>query len=278
MNKVTKACIFCIISVIFFWVVNKNLSTPKDYSVKAEITTETALVVKKVTPTPKQLVSTQVYGKSGQGRNLSVAAIESPNPKNKILANFEIHGFEDEYKKDGQVLVNIANQLIAYFSKNPDQLNGNSLYVIASSNPDGLIEGTTNNGPGRCQISKGIDVNRDFDYYFTHNTNARNKTLTKPFGSPESAALRDLTIKIKPNYIIDMHGWLDTCYGDPTVCKYFQNALKIGFNGRINSGFHGYFAGWAMKYGKTALVELPNSKTSALDVISAYKKMLAQLD
>lgn len=213
------------------------------------------------------------YGTSGNGVNLKVVKIEPlVESTAKVLATFEIHGFEDAYSKDGQVLVNIGNSLIEYFSVNPEKLGSTTLYVVASANPDGLSDGWTNNGPGRCQISKGVDINRDFDYYWIKRANGRNKTLS-PFSAPESTALRDLVIDVQPNDVVDIHGWLGTTYGTSSLCKYFQNAIGIGRSSGLN-GVSGYFSAWATKYAtRTALIELPSTKTSGTSVINAFVEL-----
>jgi hypothetical protein len=215
--------------------------------------------------------TTTSYGTSGNGIDLKVTKIEPLVESTKVvLTTFEIHGFEDSYNKDGQVLVDIGNSLIEYFSANPEKLGGTTLYVIASANPDGLSDGWTNNGPGRCQMSKGVDINRDFDYCWVKRTNSRNKTLS-PFSAPESAALRDLVINIRPNDVIDIHGWLGTTYGTASLCKYFQDAIGIGRSSGL-VGVSGYFAAWAAAgyADRGVLIELPNPKTSSTSVINAF--------
>lgn len=44
--------------------------------------------------------------------------------------DFAIHGFEDEYYRDGQVLVNEANALIEYFSVHTAQLKNYTLVIV----------------------------------------------------------------------------------------------------------------------------------------------------
>ena len=217
------------------------------------------------------IITTQ-YGTSGQGRPLYVTAMEVPKPSKVVLITFEIHGWEDSYKSDGQVLVDIANAAINYFSAHPNELKSTSLYVVSSANPDGLISGWTNNGPGRCQVSLGVDVNRDFDYYWVRMTNPRNKTLS-PFSSPEANALQSLVLRIRPTDVIDIHGWENTTFGSPELCSYFQNSLGIGYKSGL-IGVPGYFTSWATMYAKrTALIELTNPSTSANAIINALKSL-----
>lgn len=216
-------------------------------------------------------IKTTQYGTSGQGRPLYVTAMEVPKPNKVVLVTFEIHGWEDSYNGDGQVLVNIGKAAISYFTAYPNELKSTSLYVVSSANPDGVINGWTNNGPGRCQISLGVD-NRDFAYQWVRRTNARNKTLA-PFSSPEARALKSLVLGIHPTDVIDVHGWENTTFGSPELCSYFQKNLGIGYSSGL-SGVSGYFTSWATMYAKrTALIELPGPSTSANGVINALKSL-----
>lgn len=219
-------------------------------------------------------IKTVQYGTSGKNRPLYVTSLEVIKPQKVVLITFEVHGWEDDYAKDGQVLVDMGQAVIDYFTARPDELGTTSLFVVTSANPDGLAEGWTNNGSGRCQVSLGVDINRDFDYYWTRRYNARNKTL-EPFSSPEARALRDLVLRIKPTDVIDIHGWLSTTYGSRELCSYFQKNLGIGYSGGL-TGASGYFSSWATMYAKrTALVELSDPGTSSGDVIAALKAICA---
>lgn len=83
------------------------------------------------------------YGVSGKGRPLNVVKLANPSMEEtrKVLAVFELHGFEDAYPRDGQTLVAIADKLISYFKKYPEKLYGTALYIVPMANPDGLLEG-----------------------------------------------------------------------------------------------------------------------------------------
>ncbi|OJU14239.1 MAG: hypothetical protein BGN88_12400 [Clostridiales bacterium 43-6] len=212
------------------------------------------------------------YGTSGSGQKLYYYSIK---PKvvtaktQKLLAGFAIHGWEDSYAKDGQVLVDIGNTVADYFASNQTQLYNFELIIIPRMNPDGLDYGTTNNGPGRCQTSLGIDINRDFDTNFVAQTDPRNKTGSVPFGSPEAKAIRDLIVAQKPSIVLDFHGWLDKTIGDPQLAKIIGDTMGITSTSQFTTGFNGYFAPWAGKYSqRTMLVEYPVS--CALGSKAAY--------
>jgi len=216
------------------------------------------------------VINTTQYGTSGNGRPLNVVSIKPKDATSKIMVVFELHGFEDCYKNDGWALVNIGQEMINYFSAHPEDLNGKSLYVVSSANPDGLIDGWTNNGPGRCQTTLGVDINRDFSYLWRQNLVSRNKTLSA-FSAPESVALRDLVIGIKPTYIFDIHGWLNCSYGSNDLVKHFEKPLGIYRKGGI-SEMPGYFVSWAWGTGycqDAALIELPNPYISPQKVVDS---------
>jgi len=257
--------------------IGKHTYIVKASSLEGDKTPESNLTTQEINITIKSpKVTSSIYGYSGKGRPLNVVSIEPELIKSKVLITFEVHGFEDAYKGDGQVLVTIANEVIYYFSSNPQQLGNTALYIVESANPDGLAEGWTNNGPGRCQITGGIDLNRDFDYYWKYRSNNRNKTL-HPFSAPESRALRDLVILIQPNDVVDIHGWLNTTYGTSSLCQYFENSLGIGRSSGLG-GCSGYFASWSMNYAKrTALIELPGPNTNPQEVINAIANLCTSI-
>lgn len=205
--------------------------------------------------------STLTYGQSGMNSPLLAYKFTNTNPSRKILCVFAIHGFEDAFYKDGQALVDTANGVIDYFKKNPSSLNGNELIIVPCANPDGLKQGYTYNGPGRCQISQGIDMNMDFDYNFRPRVNARNKTGSEPFTSPEAAALRDLVFSEKPDIIIDFHGWVNCAAGDSDIAKLFCKRLGLTYEETDQAIYDGFFSGWASKYARAVLVEYPSPFT-----------------
>lgn len=204
---------------------------------------------------------TITYGQSGSNVPLLAYKFSNKNPSKKILCVFAMHGFEDAFYKDGQALVDTANGVIDYFKNNSKSLDKYELIIVPSANPDGLKQGWTCNGPGRCQISKGIDMNMDFDYNFRSRVNARNKKGEKPFASPEAASLRDLVINEKPDIIIDFHGWINCASGDREIADVFCNHLGLTYEEKGQAIYDGFFSGWAAKYARAVLVEYPSPFT-----------------
>lgn len=199
----------------------------------------------------KPLVTEEVYGKSEMGRDLVCTIIEPDHFDRTILVNFAIHGFEDNYDHDGQVLVDTAELVINHF-RNAEDLHGCRLLIVSCANPDGLVDGTTNNGFGRCNAN-GVDLNRDFDAAHVVMNNARNYT-PYPFSASESRALRDLVNTYHPKIVLDCHGWLNYTIGDSELAKVFYEEMGLAHHVSFSDNAHGYFSYWAHNQGALALL------------------------
>ncbi|MEQ8197511.1 MAG: M14 family zinc carboxypeptidase, partial [Clostridiaceae bacterium] len=207
------------------------------------------------------------YGESGQGRPL--VAHKIGNGTNSLVMVCAVHGYEDNWDKDGIELVNIGHDLISALASSGT--NGWSVYVIPCANPDGLSEGYTNNGPGRCTIVGGVDINRDFPVGFTPYGIPRYWTNSTPLSVPESSKLSEFIQGVKNNtfgemVVIDLHGWQGATIGNPEIGQYFIN--QFGFGQRSGYG-NGYLIAWANSIGaKAALIELPQNTYSHDDVVN----------
>lgn len=224
------------------------------------------------------------YGYSGKGRPLTCVTLKPLNNQNKaVFLNFAIHGAEDAWIGDSWLLVKIADDLEKYYTENPEHLNGTTLTIVRLANPDGLNEGWTNNGPGRCTVVGGYDLNRIWPTGFRVCRSARNYTGNAPLLASEAIALRDLVIAKanenggKLNFLYDFHGWLNTSFGSNNACWQFQQTLGIGYSGHLGGG---YFANWAKAYANsTALIEYawPSEQQQAhfsIKTIDALKMIL----
>lgn len=213
------------------------------------------------------------YGTSYQGRTLEAYLINGNGSNSKtIFMECEVHGFEDGYAKDGKVLVNLGNDLVEYYAKNPENLGEYRMIVVPSANPDGVIEGVNNtrvsNGYcfGRC-TANGYDMNRDFK--------------SGSFKAQESKALSSLMSKYPMNIHLDFHGWENSVIGDQTIVNTFLSDCGLAYNkgGRWGSG-----QGYVIEYTKntfgahSAIVEFRNaSSVSSTQVESAINKILKVL-
>lgn len=186
-----------------------------------------------------------VYGTSGAGRNLY--AYQYGNGKNVMVVGFAIHGFEDNFYRDGQELVYAANQLKATLEANISTIEkkGWTVYVLPTMNPDGLNDGYSHNGPGRCTTTyltssgslssaHGIDMNRSFPSNFISYSDSRNYNGGRPLACRESAALAAFVKRVKgsgKNVCIDTHGWTQ------------QIITSTGTGGLLYNTFHNAFSG-----------------------------------
>ena len=179
-----------------------------------------------------------VYGKSVQNRNLEGYIITPANGKYKktLFIDFAIHGFEDDYARDGQRLTAIANHLIAHFASHPKELGNYRLVIVPCANPDGAIAGKNaqrsgKNAFGRCTAAH-IDINRDFG----------------PFKGKETRALRDFILRSKPNVYINAHGWLNETLGTKKLCQIVNRTLHLNkMKDGVYAANEGYAIGWVHK-------------------------------
>lgn len=189
----------------------------------------------------------------------------------KLFLNFSIHGFEDSYNYDGSELTYMANEFYNYLKNNmeEDMVNKWTVYIIPTSNPDGLYSGWTNNGPGRTTVyswapnNKGIDMNRCFPVGYKRMSNNRNYNGTQPLQAFEAENLRKFVLNNagSQNIVIDIHGWLNETIGNNDIGRYYRN--QYGITRHIATYGSGYFIQWARTIPNTRsmLLELPEVKS-----------------
>ena len=209
------------------------------------------------------------YGYSGKGRELNYYKLGSGSKA--LIYTCAVHGWEDNWAGDGIELVRIGNQLVDHFTKNGT--GDFTLYIIPAVNPDGVAEGFTNDGQGRCTIKGAIDCNRDFPITYIPYGPARHWTNTHALSVSETNSLANLiqgTIKRNHSdcYLIDMHGWEQSAIGNADIAKHFIS--KFNLTPKLNRyGDNGYLIEWAHSMGiKSMLLELPNDTKSHSQVVS----------
>ena len=182
------------------------------------------------------------YGRSGRGRPLN--AYQFGGGENVLILSFAIHGYEDSFAADGAVLVYTAYQVMETLAGNAalfEEEDG-TVYVLPCLNPDGLYDGDTNDGPGRCtavslnadgkQADEGVDMNRCFPVGWKPMTGARNFNGSAPLACAESAALAQFVREVQGagrSVCIDVHGW------------YQQTITSDGAGGLLFAAFHEQF-------------------------------------
>lgn len=149
-------------------------------------------------PTISPLPQTFIFGQSVQGRDL--VGWRMGNGERLLMLVGGIHGgFEAN-------TVDLMNELIQHFERTPaDIRSGITLVIIPSLNPDGLILGRTLEG--RFNANR-VDLNRNWGCGWSEEAYFRNQLVSagaQPFSEPESAALSQLILVLKPSVVLFYH-------------------------------------------------------------------------
>lgn len=236
---------------------------------------------------PYFVYETIVFGKSGAGRDL--VAHRYGDGKNVMIFTFATHGFEDAWARDGQELVWLAGELQTMVYNNYDLLRQRdwTVYIIPCFNPDGLYDGNTNNGPGRCTTyyidangnsvygnGRGVDLNRCFEKGFKVMNTARNFTGSKPLSAVEAVAMKNFVLARKGegrNLFFDVHGWTQQIITSSGVTGRVSAAFQKNFpqNSKTVLGGPGYLTAWTASQGfDSCLFEFPSNVYSHQGFVS----------
>ena len=228
------------------------------------------------------------YGKSGlyyqNGGGFDLKYYEYGCGENTMFATFEVHGFEDNWDRDGEELRRIADDFYSKLVNSSDSyIAANwTVYIFPTVNPDGLYYGTSNNGPGRTTLyskangNKGMDLNRtwqvgnDYKVY----TNDRNYNGTQGFQAYEAEALKNFMLNNKSttgrNILVDLHGWEGSLIGSTEL---LANYYKPQFTDSVEK-YERYGTQYVISWGRavlgaeSALVELPYYIRSHQDALN----------
>ena len=193
-----------------------------------------------------------IYGQTQKGRNMSY--YKCGFGPNKLFLVFAQHGWEDGvkadgtyYHGDGNMLLKIAKNFMTRFAKlnstRIEQITRKwTIYLFPGINLDGIINGNTNDGFGRC-FYNGIDANRSWPGDFKIFNNSRNKTGNSYLGAKELQQLKDTLVKLRGNtysgisgpktVLLDIHGWENSFLSNSTeLANYYLSEMK-----NINSAF-----------------------------------------
>ncbi|MGN1451077.1 MAG: M14 family zinc carboxypeptidase [Eubacteriales bacterium] len=213
------------------------------------------------------------YGVSGQGRALY--AYLFGKGENVLVMTFCIHGFEDNFPRDGNALVYTAGRVMEEIPKWDLSENGWRIYVLPCCNPDGLLDGVSGEGPGRCTTAvygasgelyfgTGADINRCFPVCWEPIGEPRYFNGDSPLACPEAEALADFILEVKgsgQNFCIDVHGWyqqiLPSAGKNSVLFRVFGTFFPQNTYADVNKG-SGYFAAYAALVGyESCLFEFP---------------------
>lgn len=162
------------------------------------------------------------YGKTQLGKDMFY--YKAGTGKNHMFLVFGLHGWEDgetasgAYKHgDGNMLLKIAknfiNRVISMDNSRRIQiLKDWSIFIFPGVNLDGMVNGYSNNGFGRC-LYNGYDANRCFPGKFKVLTSPRNKTGSAYLGENKATEIKNLmniltsNVGAGENILLDIHGW-----------------------------------------------------------------------
>lgn len=214
------------------------------------------------------------YGRSGCGRPLYAYAFG--NGSRVMVLTFAMHGYEDAFPADGAALVLTADRLMDILADSKTALTAAdwTVWVLPCLNPDGLLEGTDNNGPGRCTIvslnlhgtlqMSGVDLNRCFPEKWKKQQTPRNANGDAPLACPEAAALAEFLQTVQSanrSICIDVHGWygqtITSDSEDDDLFRTFQTQFPENTWANCRNG-SGYLTAYAAAIGYDAcLFEFP---------------------
>ena len=212
-----------------------------------------------------------VYGKNGGS---SLEYLRFGNGPNVFFATFCVHGFEDNWWADGNVLASIANNFYNKLIESKDASIAKkwTIYIIPQVNPDGLKLGFTKDGPGRTTVyssmGRGIDINRSWQTGSSYKkyTDNRNYNGTSGFQAFEAEYLRKFLLSHKSangqTILVDLHGWEDQLIGDSGICAYYKQQYTTCSTRNYDSYGNQYLITWGRQNlgARTALVELPSAR------------------
>ena len=217
---------------------------------------------------PPRTGAVQTVGTSSAGR--SIDAYRYGEGENVMVLTFCIHGFEDGFPHDGMALVETAYRLMREL---PDwDLEGWTVYVLPCLNPDGLCDGASNTGFGRCN-AENLDINRCFPTGWTARSESRYYNGDAPLQSVEARAIAEFLQQVQGggvNLCIDVHGWYQqilTSDGQEGSALYQAFSAEFPENAwaDVTRG-DGYLANYAASLGYQAcLFEFPNDEAADLE-------------
>jgi hypothetical protein len=172
-----------------------------------------------------------MIGHSVQGRPIEAVRFGDRSSPRKALVVGVIHGDEP-----GGIAV--TRELKRELRRHLGPLSGVDVWVIDTVNPDGIAAHTRKN-------AHGVDLNRNFsvDWRDSVPQSSGYYPGPRPFSEPESRAVRDLVLKLKPQVSIWLHQpWdqvLAPCRGPAPLQKTYSRISGIRLKRCRGEDLHG---------------------------------------
>lgn len=232
----------------------------------ATLSRPTALVLLTPTPVPSITPFFALWriaiGQSVQDRPIVVFRFGTGKNERLIVAG--IHGGSEANT------IALADQLIQYLQKNPEQIPADvTLYILRSLNPDGEALGDS---PEARFNAHGVDLNRNFDQNWKSSWKGKDcvstdpKTAgTGPASEPETQAFMKFMLERKIEALIDYHSAGLGIFPagqppNPSSVKLAQAIAKISPYAyppvKTDCEFTGTLVDWAISQGTQAAVDL----------------------
>ena len=169
--------------------------------------------------------NTEVIGRTVEGRE--IAAVRFGSGSESVVLYGGIHG---GYEWN---TVALTEQLIEFFTANPKEVpEGVRVYIIPCVNIDGLARVTEQGvlqdtkplessdllagDRSRARFNaRGVDLNRNWDANWQPTSQWRNQEVnagSRPFSEPETRALRDFVLRLRPQVVVSYHSQADGIY------------------------------------------------------------------
>lgn len=172
-----------------------------------------------------------LLGRSVQGRDITAQQVGDPTAVRTVLLIGQVHGNET------------AGTVVARTLLQGPRVEGISLWVVPSLNPDGLARGTRTN-------AHGVDLNRNWPWSFVvQKAGTGQYSGPSPLSEPENRALRDFILTQGVDLVVVLHQPYDAvdAYDARTVA--LRDAISRNLGLPVSSvdcpgGCHGTFMQW----------------------------------